>query len=238
MLFCTISIGAAKEPFDSSAGLSAYVNVGSGINIDTAVDAFNYAEGISGSDAWGVINIMNADGTSDPIHVYVDTNGWIAAYLARDQNVGLLVQYADMDYTTPAVHTTLEDAISKMCEQLNISYATVEDEIEFYDFEHPTATNMTVALNVIADDVTAEEMYVLIPGTHTVYESNIGGYNPDTSNQVLIGVENWWWAFWLSPHQRYCGDVTLSLDTTHEIIINSYGALGTKATSAFILVYG
>ncbi len=238
MLFFTISIGTAKEPFDSQAGFTAYVNVGSGIDIDTAMGAYDTLEDFSGSHALGTINIVNGDGTSDPIHLYVDTNGWIAAYFNRGDYCGL-IQYTDIDYANPAFHSTLEDAISRMCGQLGISYDTVDENLKFYDFEYPEATNFTVIFKVLADDVTSESMNLLIPSTYTVYRNLCYVYDPNFNNGYA-GVYGSGWGWWMTAdNSRSCYDFSWAAqDTLHTFTIQDWnGVLGNKDTMALVLIY-
>lgn len=194
ILICSISIGAAKEPFETEAGLCAYVNVGSPINIDDAMEAFSddgNLEDFSSTHAVGTFNVMNGDGTSNAIHVYVDSAGWIAAYLTQTESAGLLVQYADMDYADPVVHTTLEDAIELMCDEIGVSYDTVDENIKFYDFANPEATDLTIVLKVLNDEgANSEEMKFLIPSTYTVHRSNFGIFRHADDGYGTINLYN------------------------------------------------
>ena len=178
MLLLTIAGNAgAVEPFDTQAGMAAYVNVGS-LNLENAIEAYNQINNLSTSHAVGLINIGNVYG-SDNIHVYVDVNGWIVAYITRDEQLGKIVQWNAINYTNPVIKTTFEDAISIVSSKIGVNYSEIKGNIKYYDFEHPQATNIVVFMNV-RNGAGSDYTTVLIQDNYLLYEmsfSHFGGYN-------------------------------------------------------------
>ena len=151
------------------AGISAYVNIGGSINLEDATTAYTQILNISETHAIGTIKIFNVHAT-DKIHVYVDVNGWIVAYLERDEQLGQLVQWSGISVSNPEVKITLEEAIEKVCEEIDVNYTNIEDNIAYYDFEYPDANKMSIFLNARNSDGD-DYAHMYLPNAHTLYEA-------------------------------------------------------------------
>ena len=174
LLLIFIGNAEAVEPFDTQAGMAAYVNVGP-FNLENATVAYTQIYNLSTCHVVGTINIGNNIG-SDNIHVYVDINGWIVAYLTRNEELGHMIQWSGVDYNNPTVKTTFEDAISKVCTKINVNYSLIQNNIKYYDFEYPQATNVIIFMNTASS---SESTNLMIPGTYTIYSMN---YSHFTNN--------------------------------------------------------
>jgi hypothetical protein len=117
---------------------------------------------------------------TDNIHVYVDADGWIVAYLARGEPIGMIVQWSGISTSNPAVKTTFEDSISRVCNAIGVTYDDIKGAIQHYGFEYPDADKMVIFLNTRTsngDDYT----HVLVPDTNTLYAANyslVNTYRP------------------------------------------------------------
>lgn len=176
----------AVEPFDTQAGMAAYVNVGS-LNLENATEAYTQINNLSTSHAVGSINVPNNMG-SDNIHVYVDSNGWIVAYLTRGEQLGHMIQWAGVDVNNPTVKTTFEDAISRVCTSIGVNYSVIQGNIKYYDFEYPQATNALIFMNtrISGSDYTT----VLIPESYSIYSMNYShiGYGGQGTTVYIDGI--------------------------------------------------
>ena len=204
LLLMFIGNAEAVEPFDTQAGMAAYVNVGS-LNLENATEAYTQIYNLSTSHAVGTINIGNNYG-SDNIHVYVDTNGWIVAYLTRDEELGHMIQWAGVDYNNPTLKTTFEDAISRVCSSIGVNYSVIQGNIKYYDFEYPQATNVVIFMNTVLAG--SEYTTVLIPGTYTIYSMDYSHFS--TLNNPSC------------PSYFYLDGIQIS--STHIRILNSYNS--------------
>ena len=164
------------------AGMCAYVNIGESINLEDAVGAYTQMLELSATHAIGTIAIGNVHAT-DNIHVYVDVNGWIVAYLLRTEETAAMIQWSSVNVSNPVFErTTLSDAISNMCTAIDVNYTGVEGNIQYYDFEYPDADNMLIFTNTRTSDGD-DYTHVLVPDTNTLYAANYSLVNTAYSNR-------------------------------------------------------
>lgn len=232
LLLTFVGNAAAVEPFDTQAGMAAYVNVGS-LNLEDATEAYNQIYSLSTSHADGTINIGNNYG-SDNIHVYVDTDGWIVAYVARDEELGHMIQWAGVDFNDPTFKTTFEDAISRMCSSIGVNYDVVQGNIKYYDFEHPQATNVLIFMNTVyGNDYTN----ILIPETYTIFNMNYSLFKNNYNYNSKLYIDG------TQIRSCYAGNRALghydsnllSKDAPHTLRLESGASSGAGVAS--ILVY-
>lgn len=233
---------AAAEAGDAfpqdEAGMCAYVNIGESINLEDAIGAYYQIEELSETHAIGRISIGNGGGGSDDIRVYVDVDGWIVAYLLRSQATATMIQWSGINVSNPVfgnTNTTLADAISRMCTAIDVDYADVNGNIQYYDFEYPDADKVLIFTNTrtsTGDDY----ITVLIPeGTYTVYEaiySLTGGY------RTGLYIDGVYIAQIPSGYGRTCGGygTRLTIGDPHTIRFYSYPYGGWSGV-ANILIY-
>lgn len=182
----TMGGGGGAFP-EEEAGISAYVNVGHGIDIK---NHFVNLTDIYDQEPWelefddthilGTVSIPNFGGDVHP-HLYIDVNGWIVAYFNKSENVSMIMQWSGTDKNTPAITeintTTLADAIEDACDAVGIDYAEVKPNIKYYDFEFPNADSMILFVNTIATEG-SNRAHVCIP-RDALYEASYShyGYN-------------------------------------------------------------
>lgn len=137
----------------SAAGLAAYVNVGplDYNTISSGVAAVGKTGGqVKGSDgngyAWVETQVSGTAGEvswTTTVDLYVDTNGWVVAFLPRGSNVGVLVEFTG---DPPAVSDTnsLQKGLSSIMAPMGKAYSSFSSGIGYYDFSHPAATKLWV----------------------------------------------------------------------------------------------
>ena len=180
-------IAQAAFPQDQ-AGIAAYVKL-TGVNqasFDTALDDFfdstepsddTYMIGVKGYlvdgrpyDPYSPYNEIN-------IHFYLGADGWLAAYLLKDEPAAKIVNWrpgAELENTLLKV--ALEDAIAKLG-------AAPAGEIKYHDFSAPASSKMTlVKESSPANDQDAEgnpiyhnEFSAMIKGTLSRFSWSMEG---------------------------------------------------------------
>ena len=155
---------------EDEAGMCAYVNIGESIDLENATEAYTQILELSATHAIGTIAIGNVHAT-DNIHVYVDVDGWIVAYLTRGEQTGKIVQWSGISTSNPVVKTTFGDSISKVCDAIGVTYGDIKGDIQHYDFEYPDANGMAIFLNTRTSDGD-DYTHVLVPDTNTLYAAN------------------------------------------------------------------
>ena len=133
------------------AGIAAYVKL-SGVNqttFDTALDDFFDSTEPSGDTYMiGVKGYLVDDQPYDPynyqynktdIHFYLGVDGWLAAYLLKDDPAAKIVNWRPgAELKNTLLEVALEDAIAKLG-------AAPTGEIKYHDFSAPASSKMTLA---------------------------------------------------------------------------------------------
>lgn len=156
--------GAPAFP-SSAAGISAYVKVDRPIRIDEALAAvFHRIVDVGDNYIIGTVEVKNFVSTVYP-HVYVDTEGWIVAFLLASEPAALIMHWSgDCNNPTPTIKTTLEVALETVAAVARVPVS----KPSFFDFSNPTANTMLILLRVLPTPDT-KVMYVKLPTTYTVY---------------------------------------------------------------------
>jgi len=131
------------------AGIAAYVKL-TGVNqtsFDTALDDFFDSTEPSGDTYMiGVKGYLVDDQPYDPyaynkidIHFYLGVDGWLAAYLLKDDPAAKIVNWRPgAELKNTLLEIALEDAIAKLG-------AAPIGEIKYHDFSAPASSKMTLA---------------------------------------------------------------------------------------------
>lgn len=130
------------------AGIAAYVKL-TGVNqtsFDTALDDFFDSTEPSGDTYMiGVKGYLVDDQPYDPyaynktdIHFYLGVDGWLAAYLLKDDPAAKIVNWRPgAELKNTLLEVALEDAIAKLG-------AAPAGEIKYHDFSAPASSKMTL----------------------------------------------------------------------------------------------
>ena len=130
------------------AGIAAYVKL-SGVNqttFDTALDDFfDSTEPSDNTYAIGIKGYLVDDRPYDPyaynkidIHFYLGVDGWLAAYLLKDDPAAKIVNWRPgAELKDTLLKVALEDAIAKLG-------AAPIGEIKYHDFSAPASSKMTL----------------------------------------------------------------------------------------------
>jgi len=130
------------------AGIAAYVKL-SGVNqttFDTALDDFfDSTEPSDNTYAIGIKGYLVDDRPYDPyaynkidIHFYLGVDGWLAAYLLKDDPAAKIVNWRPgAELKNTLLEVALEDAIAKLG-------AAPTGEIKYHDFSAPASSKMTL----------------------------------------------------------------------------------------------
>ena len=136
--------GAAGSPtvsLSTEAGISAYLNAGS-IDLNHARTAYKSIDTQTPEYIIGIVQISGVDESLYP-KVYTNKNGWILAYLPKNEPASAIVQW--QGYTGGAINrTTLEDGISKVCNAAGKNYT--RDNVSYYDFRFTEANRMLLVV--------------------------------------------------------------------------------------------
>ena len=185
---------------EEEAGISAYVNVGQGIDLEKAKTAFKSIETANESYIIGEINLTGLPEYVDP-HAYVHKDGWIVAYYSKYAPASKIMEWEGYDggeITT----TTLEDAIHQICTAIQFPFATIKGDIEYYDFEYPNANRMMLITDMVSGYGSQSDSFNFeIPAECYLYEGSWSHYasglyyssrikiDGNTVNEISVGYD-------------------------------------------------
>lgn len=180
VLFLTGNASAAFATNES--GISAYVNIGTSINLDQAAGAYNSIEDRTSTYVIGIVEVPNATDYELP-HVYTSSDGWVMAYYAKEKSRALIMPWGQYDRNTPDLsqlrNTRLEEAISKVSGAIGVDYTTIKSNTKYYDFQYPDANGLTL----IAESMHTEgyeSFSFRVPSEFTLYNASWEYYSYDS----------------------------------------------------------
>ncbi len=151
------------------AGIAAYVKL-EGVNLESFENAkknlFELPESVGGTFMIGsnhyAINDSpySAGGDKISVKIYLGVDGWLAAYLLKDESLGKIINWkTGATIADNILKVAVEDAMQKITH-------TGAGTIKYYDFANPQASKMTIIVENIGvdDEGYTDEFSVLIPG--------------------------------------------------------------------------
>lgn len=165
------------------AGISAYVKISDSIDLHTVLDylmpRISYI--IETNPTYFIVNLTNDD--NEITHLYVGADGWVIPYYLGTDEVSKVVRWNITSSQVPTPEnvssmTTLEEVIFKTCAAIGVDYETIKSDIKYYDFEHPDANRMMVAVDMLSGPG-SNSFYLAIPAEVSVKESAYSHYKFD-----------------------------------------------------------
>lgn len=145
------------------AGISAYVKLEPGVDLDQVRGAFKTVETVSDEYIIGEVALSDLPEDVHP-HVYVDKEGWIVAYYSKDEPSSKFMQW--IGYKGGAITTTtLEGAIRQIYDALGFPLR----EVKYFSFKHSTA-NTIMLITEIPEKDGEDTFYLTIPSGCRLFE--------------------------------------------------------------------
>ncbi|MCZ7356685.1 MAG: hypothetical protein O8C66_02020 [Candidatus Methanoperedens sp.] len=185
--------GIASAAFATSeAGISAYVNVGTSINLDQAAGVYKIIEDRTSTYVIGIVAVPNATDYELP-HVYTSSDGWVMAYYSKEQPRALIMPWGQFDRNNPDLsllnNTRLEEAISKVSGAIGVAYPTIKSNTKYYDFQYPDANGLTLIAESRAIDG-VDSFRFRIPSEFTLYNASWEYYSYGSNTNGSDGKPN------------------------------------------------
>ena len=161
--------GAGSTLPDPQAGLSSYIKLDPNlIDFDTIKAVFDETVQSGENYIIGAFNIPRVERNSafsKPMHtrVYIDTNGFVIAYLTKDKFAADIFRWYTSDLLSATVQTVLGDALAKITTAIGGSAPT---NASWYHWNYPSATHFSAATKKGAGD-----MYMRVPA-EAVFSEN------------------------------------------------------------------
>jgi hypothetical protein len=161
-------LAAEANILEQEAGISAYINVGQNIDLNKIKDALSSIRAQTDTYILGTIQLQDVPEEEYPM-VYATSDGWIVTYYSKLQPSSRIIQWVGYSEGTIST-TTLQDAISKLCLTLGLSFSQYKSTLGYYHFQYPYAQKITIAIE--KGDSGNESFTYSIPSELTMYEGS------------------------------------------------------------------
>lgn len=153
---------------DDEAGISAYTNLGTAINLSIARTGFKTIEKETADYIVGSLALPDLPETED-VHCFVHKDGWIVTYYLKSEPTSKVIGWV---YSSQgSLITKLKVGIDEMCNTLG----TVVSNISYYHFHYPLANRWMVIIEC-ATSTDPDSFNLNIPSDFTVYERSWSHY--------------------------------------------------------------
>jgi hypothetical protein len=160
----------------NEASISAYVKVAK-VDIEKMKKIYTKVEKVGDNFIYGITSIPNLGGDID-IHVYVDTDGWLVAYVKSDEPAANIMNWGDVALKDPQVKTiqsmTLDIALIKAGDAIAVTIPS--KDIKYYDFESPEANGLALFVRIVNTVGTTNVVQMELPANYTLYEASYYHY--------------------------------------------------------------
>jgi hypothetical protein len=230
---------AGTNFLDAEAGISAYTNVGEGIDLEKAKAAFRTIEYETDEYIIGSVPLPDYPEYED-VHAYVHKDGWVVTYYLKDKPVGKIIDWKDYSTDEKIIGTKLEDGLSVACNAAGVPIRN----IKYYDFRYPNADKLMIVADAQWTEGT-DTFKIKLPSDFVFYDRSYSHYAYDSGGSTLkidgnvvssLGDCNdysRWQSGQLSPTQ-------LSLDDFHTVSLwhsEYYSSTKGHACAAIALIY-
>ena len=172
----------STSPADD-AGLAAYLRVNP-LNVEKTLTAFDHWEQY-GNWVKGYISVklypawhLSFSDLSAPVSVYVDSQGWVVAYLPKylaPANIMMWTGVSQGSSNLTSISTTaLDEALKKVLLAAGVDFAPLQGQVGYYHFQYPEATNIGIWAKVatVPQGQTVNFKLSMVSGT-TVYSESV-----------------------------------------------------------------
>jgi hypothetical protein len=161
--------------FDSTAGIAAYYNAKTPINLTRARALFTALEQETDQYLIGSIRVPDYPSKYD-IHVFLHRDGWVMAYYLNKDPAAMMIDWIYFHTSNQAQLRTKHEAILQyVAGQLRLPY----EAPTFYDFRNPGATHLMIILKWTSGRGAGDQFQVQLPSLpYAFYDQGwgLGGY--------------------------------------------------------------
>ncbi|MBT4500361.1 MAG: hypothetical protein HOC74_21720 [Gemmatimonadetes bacterium] len=214
--------GDSAFPADS-AGIAAYVGLEQAIDLEVIKPLFDEVKEVQENFIWGMIEVSNFGGNSQ-VHLYVDTDGWLVAFLKHNEPTAGMMQWLPADKNTPVIsaisRTTLTDVLREVAVAIQVDFLS---QIRYGHFKYPEATGMKLFVKVTPTKSTTNFTKVIIPQPYTLYEKSYYHYAYHATpthlkvDDLLVSELSTGYDRWLTAIKFYDGVISNGIFTLKDV---------------------
>jgi hypothetical protein len=210
---------------EQEAGIAAYVNVGQSIDLSKAKTVYRTIERETTTYIVGSVALPDYQ-TNDDIHAFIQKDGWIVAYYAKDEPRGKIVDWLHYSVTSMK-GTRLSLGMSNICNMLGLSVSN----LKYYDFAFPLANKIMIIADQDSFKLTIPDGLAVYDRSYSFY-SGIDMLNGKLTTELSSGISHTIRSYMSCGYLSGC---------SYGILIDSKTicstSAGSKANSAIVLVY-
>ena len=196
---------------DQEAGISAWIDAGSAIDLTNAANAFVIIENQTSEYIIGSVDLPNYAEHYDA-HVYVHSDGYILAYYLRQDPAAKIIQIKELNITS----THLASIVSIVASAGGVPAS----DIKHYDFRYPNASHI---LMVYENEQDGDNFTINMPTSFVYHERGYACYASNI-DFILNGV-NLPFIYGDASHYGTITAAQLPPGVTHSISVDDYGVL-------------
>jgi hypothetical protein len=160
----------------NEVGISAYVNVGTTVDLAKAQRFFSAIEDATDTYVIGTVPLVGSGEDMWP-HVYISKDGWLMAYYPSSEPSSKLFEW--YGYQRDVVGTTtLRDALMALGSNLSLDLSKIDTDIAYFHFKYPDATKLLIAVDTVAS--TGDEFRYTLPSGIVLYDAAWSCYSAAT----------------------------------------------------------
>jgi hypothetical protein len=221
IFFLSRPVMAVESTFlDEEAGVTAYTNLGTAIDLSMARAGFKTIEQETADYIVGSMALPDLS-EADDVHCFVHSEGWVVTYYLAAEPASKIIGWV---YSSPGnLITKLKVGIDEMCTALE----TTAGDISYYHFHYPLANRLMIITDCAATEA-PDSFNLKIPGDFAVYERSWSHYfipQPNYSAHSSFEIDGALVDYLEQPGGTNQGTLTfgqLGPDVYHTILIDPY----------------
>lgn len=195
---------AALAAIGDEAGIAAYFNAGSQINLASVRDRFRTIEAETANYIVGSVDVADYAESFD-VHAYVHRNGWFMAYYLEGDPASKIVDILAYQGGT-SVGTHFDEVLTILASEAGVTFPGAT----YWHFRYPNANRLMI---IVEDDADGDTFTVKLPSSFIFSELAWMVHGPEwilNGENLAQGVEDW-------ARVGVIGPAQMPLDTVHEI---------------------
>lgn len=150
----------------NEVGISAYVNMGTAIDLAKAQALLSVPEDVTDTYVIGTVPLTGNTEDMWP-HVYISKDGWLMAYYPASEPSSKLFQW--YGYQGGTVNTTtLRDVLISLATNLHLDLSKTEAGTSYFHFQYPDATKLIIAVDTVSG---SDEFRYTVPSGVALYDA-------------------------------------------------------------------
>jgi hypothetical protein len=210
------------DTFDSqSAGISAYVNIGS--RIDLAKIA---AMGVVQEKRSSYVVVFLGEAGA---FIYASDSGWVVAYLHREPTAKMVRWFRVGDSAPALTKNRLQFALESAVDKIGVDWGSLKAKLGYYHFGYPSATQLVFFAKGMYGGLSPQVSFN-VPGSYSIYEASWAMTTQDDCSRDYFELDG----------QKLCASLGifsgLTPDSNHSLNLVDTWTTGWTGVAGFLVL--